>query len=266
MVLKQVSFKKSFEELEQQVVSAPFMLDRYDAVVAMRSIAIDQKREVLYEVLGREKHEGIINEVISQLSLDQTEKSQALLKDLTRFPKAGVRDNALKNISLNESNKSVFVLALNDSSYDVVKTALEKLCLAYPNEAETYLKTTKDVHGMFHSVKMKWLELSILLGVDADKARAELVEYSSAAYEFRTRGQAFLVLKSTSTFNEEVISNVFQAVLSPNGRLSGPAVELANHFGGNVIFKEKMKKYFASSQFLDVEKEILIKSVFLLKN
>jgi aminopeptidase N len=266
MVLKQVSFKKSFEELEQQVELAPFMLDRYDALVAMRSVSIDQKREVLYEVLGREKHEGIINEVITQLSLDQTEKSQALLKDLTRFPKAAVRDNALKNISPNESNKSVFVLALNDSSYDVVKTALEKLCLAYPNEAETYLKATKDVHGMFHSVKMKWLELSILLSVDADKAKAELVEYGSAAYEFRTRGQAFMVLKSTSTFNDEVISNVFQAVLSPNGRLSGPAAELANHYGANVIFKEKMKKHFASSQFSEAEKEILIKSVFLLKN
>ena len=33
-----------------------------------------------------------------------------------------------------------------------------------------------------------------------------------------------------------------------------------------VTGREKMKKYFASSQFLDVEKEILIKSVFLLKN
>jgi hypothetical protein len=220
----------------------------------------------LYEVLGREKHEGIINEVITQLSLDQTEKSQALLKDLTRFTKAGVRDNALKNMSPNEGNKSAFVLALNDSSYDVVKTALEKLCLAYPNEVEVYLKATKNVHGMFHSVKMKWLELSILLGVEADKARAELVDYSSAGYEFRTRGQAFMVLKSTSTFNDEVISNVFQAVLSPNGRLSGPAADLANYYGSNVIFKEKMKKYFASAQFSDAEKEILIKSVFLLKN
>jgi aminopeptidase N len=266
MVLKQVSFKKSFEELEQQVELAPFMLDRYDALVAMRSVSIDQKREVLYEVLGREKHEGIINEVITQLSLDQTEKSQALLKDLTRFTKAGVRDNALKNMSPNEGNKSAFVLALNDSSYDVVKTALEKLCLAYPNEVEVYLKATKNVHGMFHSVKMKWLELSILLGVEADKARAELVDYSSAGYEFRTRGQAFMVLKSTSTFNDEVISNVFQAVLSPNGRLSGPAADLANYYGSNVIFKEKMKKYFASAQFSDAEKEILIKSVFLLKN
>jgi hypothetical protein len=75
-----------------------------------------------------------------------------------------------------------------------------------------------------------------------------------------------MVLKSTSTFNDEVISNVFQAVLSPNGRLSGPAADLANYYGSNVIFKEKMKKYFASAQFSDAEKEILIKSVFLLKN
>jgi aminopeptidase N len=265
-VLKQLTFRKSFEELELQLTNAPHMLDRYDALVLLKGISIEKKRDILLKVLDKEKHEGMINEVISQLCLDQTEKTQARLIKFLSFNKAITRDHVLKSLTVTPLNKSAFISALSDSSYDVVKTALEKLCLAYPNEAANYLNITKDVHGMFHTVRMKWLELSLLNNINAESAKNELVEYSSKAYEFRTRGQAFIVLKSTSTCNEQVAANLFQAILSPNGRLSGPAIELCNHFGNSVFYREILKKVYDSSSFLESEKEILSRSVHALKN
>ncbi|MDZ4668569.1 MAG: M1 family metallopeptidase [bacterium] len=265
-LLKQITFHKTFNELNAQLNGAPFLLDRYDALVAMRNLSMEIKRESLYGVIAREKYEGILNEAITQLCLDRTEKSLETLKKLASYPKAIVRDQVLKSLAVNDATKTMFMGALKDSSYDVVKTALEKLCLAFPGEAGSFLGATESVHGMFHVVRMKWLELSILNGVNVEKAKGELIDYSSNAYEFRTRGQAFLVLKSTGLCTEKVIANLFQAMLSANGRLAGPAAEAANYFCLNTQNRELFRAYFRDAQFSETEKEILTKSLLLLKH
>jgi aminopeptidase N len=264
-ILKQITFHKSFEELKAQLKNAPNYLDRYDALVAMRNVAIEKKQESLYELVAREKHDGILIEAITQMSLDRTEKTIEIMNALASYPKANVRDHVLKTLHVNESTKGLFIAALKDSSYDVVKTALEKLCLAYPSESGSFLETTSKVHGMFHAVRMKWLELSIMNGVNLENAKIELIDYASQSYEFRTRGQAFLVLKSTGLCNEKVVANLYQAMLSPNNRLSAPAAELANYFCLNGSYREIFKSHFKASEFSELEKDLLSKSLLLLK-
>lgn len=263
-ILKQMSFKKEYLELEQQLKKAPYMLDRYDALVEMRNIPIAQKREAVLQVLSREKHEGILNEAITQLASDPS--SASAVESMYNFNKAAVRDQVLKSLEPSEANKSFYEKALNDSSYDVVKTALEKLCHAFPTSANVYLAQTKNVQGMFHSVKMKWLELSIVNHVDEMEARKELSFYSSENFEFRTRGQAFQVIKTTNTFNDQVIEALFQAMLSSNGRLAGPASELASYFANTIEYKNRMRNFYQSKNYSEQQKEILSKNIFLLKN
>ncbi len=265
-ILKQVSFTKSLNELIAQLHSAPNMLDRYDALVEMRKLPNAQKRAAILEVLGREKHEGILNEAITQLANDNDRNSIEALKRMSNFPKASVRDQVLKSIEPNNEFKGIYEKLLKDSSYDVVKTALEKLCNAYPNEVKGYLDATKDVQGMFHSVRMKWLEISILNKVNEAEARKELSFFASSNFEFRTRGQAFNALKTTQTFNQDVIAALFQAMLSTNGRLAGPAADLASYFATSLENKMAMRSYYQNQNYSEQEKEILGKNIFLLKN
>ncbi|MDP3928128.1 MAG: M1 family aminopeptidase [Bacteroidota bacterium] len=262
-VLKQVTFKKSLESLLEQVKRAPYMLDRYDALVGLRTYSLDQKREVLLSLFKQEKHEGIVNEIISQLANDTKVESVNLLLQSFTNKKAAIRDHAVKSIRLDAQNRSYFEAALADSSYDVVKSSLEKLCAAYPQEAAKFLQATKDVHGMFHSVRMKWLELSMLHKVAAEDAQKELIRYASEAFEFRTRQQAFLVLKSTQTFSDEVVEALLQAMLSSNGRLASPAAELANYFTANLNHLAKFKAIYKSKNYSKEEQEILGKYAFL---
>jgi aminopeptidase N len=262
-VLKQVTFKKSLESLLEQSKRAPHMLDRYDALVGLRSYSLDQKRDVLISLFKQEKHEGIVNEIISQLANDADMTSKSLLLQAFKNNRAAIRDHAVKSIRVEAQNRSYFEAALIDSSYDVVKSSLEKLCAVYPNEASTFLKATKEVHGMFHSVRMKWLELCIVHAYEADAAKIELVQYAGADYEFRTRNQAFLVLKSTGVFTDKLANYLLQAMLSTNGRLASPAAELAAHFAAQLSYQSVMKKAIQTASFTKEERDQLLKYSFL---
>ena len=265
-IIKQLSFKKSFEELQEQILNAPHYIDRYDAIVALKEFEVDKKREVLIESLKREKHYGIINEIISQLAADQNELSIENLQELTKYPKAAVRDQVFKSVTLNDSWKPFFEAALTDSSYEVVKTVLEKLCDQYPLKVEDYLAITKNVYGMNHSVKIKWLEISFLKYGNKFDGFEKLVFYASPNYEFRTRILAFGVLKTANYLDENLCGSLFQAMLSSNGRLAGPAGELVNFFALQASYKNKFKVFFQNQNFQTAEKESLIRQLPWLKN
>ncbi|MFY8189833.1 MAG: hypothetical protein ACOVK9_02620, partial [Bacteroidia bacterium] len=234
-----------------------------DALVGLRSYSLGQKRDVLISLFKQEKHEGIVNEIISQLANDADMTSKSLLLQAFKNNRAAIRDHVVKSIRIEAQNKSYFEAVLADSSYDVVKSSLEKLCAVYPNEASTFLKATKEVHGMFHSVRMKWLELCIVHAYEADAAKIELVQYAGADYEFRTRNQAFLVLKSTGVFTDKLANYLLQAMLSTNGRLASPAAELAAHFAAQLSYQSVMKKAIQTASFTKEERDQLLKYSFL---
>ncbi|GAB1449195.1 hypothetical protein MASR2M44_22200 [Bacteroidota bacterium] len=261
-ILKQLTFKKSFEELENQLEMAAEYLDRYDAAVQLRDIETEKKREVLIEALKREKHHGIVNELINQLSQDKDEQVQQLLQKTMSHPKSAVRENILAKTRKPEGAwKPLFEKALGDSSYDVVKTALEKLCRNYPAEAENFLKQTSTVEGMNKAVRLKWLELSVEFGSNEAAAKAELEKISSSAFEFRSRVASFQVLKNLNHFSEKVAENLLQACQSSNGRLAGPAAESLNHFCQQTKFRQVAEQAYRkldSSQKEKVQKHFTL--------
>ncbi len=266
-VLKQLTFKKSFQELQEQLERATYMLDRYDALVGMRNIPIEEKREVLYKAMEREKHEAMIIELISQLGKDNASSSVKILKGLMSFPKASVRDHLLKTLTPNATYQDLYFVSLNDSSYDVVKTALEMLSVQFQgtNEMPAILKRVEGVNGMNHNIEVKMLELSILNELNVQAAKDRLKELASYKFEFRTRIQAFQALKSTNVCDQQVIDYLFQAMLCSNSRLASPAADLANYFGSQMTQKYAMKKFFEAKGYSDAEKEVLLKYLPILK-
>jgi aminopeptidase N len=270
-IIKQVTFKKSFEELEEQIEKAKYYLDRYDAAVALREIPLDTKREVLLEALNREKHYGIINEIVSQLISDKDLKSQVAMMNLMNIKqKSSTREAVLKGLTdMNKQWKQICMIALSDSSYDVVKVSMEKLYQkSFDKKTMEYLlEATKNTWGMNNNIMIKRHEIGALAGLlidksfDREEALNKITNFASSQYEFRTRIQAFNSLKVLNHLDNEVAKNLFQAILSPNGRLASPSAELANHFSNQISYKNTMKDYYQKQNFEQWQKDILTKQL-----
>ncbi len=265
-IIKQVSFKKKFEELEEQIEKAPSYLDRYDAAVALRDFPLEQKREVIQESIKREKHYGILIELSSQLISDENENSRLILQKLMNHEKSNVRESILnKNKKMNLGWKELYIKSLNDNSYDVQKTALDKLCKSFPNEAKEYLTQTEKIMGMNQAVKLKWIELALENNFKKEEALYTLQLFVSPSFEFRTRVASFQLLKSLNYCNEQVAESLLQACTSNNGRLAGPASDLLNNWLNQSNFKRMIEDVFTKANYSSEQKEQILKSVNLFK-
>ena len=253
MVMKSVNFKKSYDELKAQVRKAPNMLDRYDALVALRDVDVEKKRELLMEVFRNETFHAIKSEVITQLINDEVTNYQLLSVFDEKEPQNKLA--YLKNYNGNNTLCIIaFSRALQDQSYDVVQAAIEKLCKIDAPNAARYLDVVKEVYGMNNSVNIKYHELCVLNGIDADKHRNALINYAGNQWEFRTRNNAFAALKATGTFNATLIPHLFDAMLSTNGRLAGPAAEFANYFTQQASNLKAMQEFMAKQNYTTTQK------------
>lgn len=265
MVMKTVTFRKSYEELTAQLLKAPNMLDRYDALVALRDTDKETKREALLTAFQKENFHGMRTEIVTQLINDPQAKTAETLKAVFSQSAPGPKVAAIKNIIGNEEAwKSTFEKALTDSSYDVVLAALEKLCRVYPEKTQQYLDITKDVYGMNNAVKIKWHEIaaSNLIGQKANTDA--LVEYASGNWEFRTRNNAFTALKSLNYLDEKLVNNLFDAMLSTNSRLAGPAGQLAEAFSAQGAYRQSIITHYRAGKWEGWQKEQLKKHMSFL--
>lgn len=258
MVMKSITFKKSFAELSQQVKKAPNMLDRYDALVALKEFDVEQKRSLLLEVFEKENFHAMKSEVINQLVNDPA-SAQTLLK-VFQQSNPGPKLAAMRELKTNEQAwKSAMEKALTDSSYDVVIAAMEKLCKTFPAEAPAFLAKTIGVFGMHNMVNIKWNELSCFANENKKQFQEYLVHYASSDWEFRTRNAAFNSLKAVNYCDEKLAANLFDAILNPNSRLAGPASQLMEFFSQQTAYKNIMTDYYRKQNYSTAQKELIKK-------
>lgn len=229
-VVKKVTFDKSFEELSAQAMKAPEMIDRYDALSALRTFPVSQKRELLLNCYKKETFQLTKSEIIDQLSADRMDAVIELFRQALNDTDANVRKAVLKDVSpIPGSLQTEAEKALNDYSYLNQELALQNLCQSFPDRAEGYLNTTKDLAGWRGmNIRMKWLEIAITEG-KTDFLK-EVVDYTGPKYEFETRINAFIVLKRLLYFDEVTIANAKSASQHWNGKLSGAAKEYLSYF------------------------------------
>lgn len=256
-ILKNLVFKRSFGELKAQLLEAPNMLDRYEALIAMKNIEPERKREVLLAVLRSKEFYRVKAEAIAQLGKDPAAQSTILAVAAGAHPI--VQQAALR--AMNPQNAAVkqrLELSLSDSSYDVVQLALETLCRQYPSEAMRFTERLADVGGMNNSLAIKRLEMEALYTPDLkEKALQRLVYFASNAWEFRTRNNAFNALKSLGYCDTVLVSNLFDAALSRNGRLAAPAVQTAEALAQQARYRDMMIRCFKASALTRQQKESL---------
>ncbi len=257
-VMKTVNFVKPVEWLKNQAVQAKSMLDRRDALVAMRELPLDEKRNVLIAAYGHEKFHAPKGEIISQLITDTDPAALALLRNACADNDANVQKAVLSSTTkINKTLLADYEKLLQSKSYEVVASALEQLCFEFPENTNRYLDMTKGVTGTAgRNVEIKWLEVKAGASNDAD-ALNKLVAYANESYEFRTRVNAAQALKRLNFCNEQLVKNLMQAVFSANTRLANPCVETLRHFYGQAQYRRMIGEFLDRQKWKPWEKKIV---------
>jgi hypothetical protein len=257
-ILKTVSFQKSFAELKSQALHAPNMLDRYDALVALKTTDSTQKRQLLADIFNKESFRVMREEVVIQLRYDEDKGSEALLAKATHDKEAGVRLAAIQYVNKIPSRyRKDYEKLLTDSSYSVVENALTKLCKQFPKNKKSYLQKTDKVYGLGNSVRIAWLIQSF--SGTSDSYSKELADYAGPSFEFRTRINAAQALQQLNYLDDTAIKNLLNATLSNNGRLARPASETLAYFYKQDKYKSKISDSVKSGNWTAAQKESLSK-------
>ncbi len=259
-ILKKTTFRKPFHELRAQALKAPHMIDRWDAVAALRDSTLEQKRATLIEVFGKETFHAVKGEAVSQLANDPHPDSRALVQRALAEKDVEVRRAAIKNLhTIPEELRGSTEALLTDSSYDVLTTALEKLDAAFPANTKQYLATTEGVKGLDNSVWVK--RLQIAAGQGDRSAVEQLVDLCTISYEFRTRQNAMQALKALGHCDAATADNLFAAALSNNRRLAAVAVDVLKDFRGRTAYRNMLDGKYRNGNWSPEEKRML-KEVF----
>lgn len=260
---KKITFVKSTEMLMAQAQKASHMMDRYDAIVELRNVSMEVKRDLLVSQYKMEKFHGIKAEILSQLMYDENAKSTEIIKMAFTDKSTDVRKAVIAKMpTIPLAFKTNYESFLQDSSYDIIASSLEKLCAQFPNEIDKYLALTKDVIGVRNrNVELKWIEMSLTQKGSQDLFN-KLVNYTSNSYEFQTRINAIAVLKKFNYFDAYMMENCFDAIFNPNSRLAGPALDALKHFKVQYTFKQMIENRMTELSLDDYQKEIIRKSFY----
>lgn len=255
-IMKTMKLSHPYSELIAQATGAHNMIDRYDAVQALRDTALDIKRNDLIHIYNTEKSHNIRSEVVYQLRGDSVPEGIAVLIKAANDPDWNVHRTLAERLdTIRPSLLSAYEKLLSDTSYYTIEIALRKLVKQYPAKKAQYLTTVRKLHGLSQNVRITYLELK---GEDSiGTVKDELVAYASQSYEFRTRVRAMEALERLHYSDDHLIQNVTDAILSPNSRLAGPAERVLVKLFKKEGVKGAFAAYYKANTWKDWQKERL---------
>ncbi len=262
-VMKKLEFQKPLAELMAQATKAKYMIDRYDAIAAMKDIPLKDKVAFLQQRYTAEKFYAIRAEIAKQLANQKSLNKWYI--NIVKDAKSEVKNAFIAADTTVLDQKDIFVLLLKDSSNVVVENALDKLmkCKGIDQkELVKYLKSTEHLRGQNNNIRTKWLEYAIMNIYDETNAlnTQELTNLCGPNYEFRTRVNAANALKRLGFLNAQIAANLLDACLTYNGRLSGPCAEvlkeLKKNGPENAILQAEISK-------LSKEQQVVLKAMGL---
>ncbi|MEI6062331.1 MAG: M1 family metallopeptidase [Bacteroidota bacterium] len=224
-IIKKVKFTRSFDELSAQAMLAANMIDRYDALLALRDFPLVQKKTFLAKCYEHETFQLTKGEIIAQLSADSSMATHELLDKAINDPDDKVRLAVLQNVTkVPLSLRQHYERLLTDSSYLNVELALTNLCSSFPDHTKNYLDLTKNEVGWRgKNIRMKWLEIAINNG--NHQYYDELKSYTGESYEFETRINAMNALKRLNLLDESVVKNMIQGLSHWNYKIRSAAAD-----------------------------------------
>jgi aminopeptidase N len=240
-LLKTLKFERSYEELSAQALGAAHLADRLEAVRALKSFPIEQKRQCLTKVYSQEKFQLIKSEIVPQLASDSL--SIPLINNAIHDPDALVRKAVLDNVkAVPASLWGAYENMLKDSAYFNVETALINLVNTFNSDAVAtevekktriaeILRVTKDEVGWRgRNIRIVWLGASISTFPERKENLTELIDYCSPAFDFETRTNALLQLRRLNYLDSTSAQYLLKAADYWNYKLANVAKELVTWF------------------------------------
>ncbi len=261
-VLKTVSFPKSFEELSAQAINAPGMIDRYDALVALRSFTLEQKESTLLQAWDKETFHFTRTEIMKQLFAGKGSANEIIFSRAIKDQDPLVRRGALENIgTVPENLKSETEKLLYDFSYINVEKALDLLSRSFPRDIPHYLEATKNETGWRGlNIRMKWLELAIQ--AEQREYLGELTDYAGPHYEFETRINAFNLLKKLNYLDNKSAYYLVDGYLYWNYKVSNAAKDVLAYFYQQnkykILIDKTLEDERLSSEEIEKVKKMLV--------
>lgn len=242
-ILKYLTFNRTATELRAQAQFAPFMIDRYDALVALENsdISKDEHVRFLEYVCKTERWTSVRAEAIRQLGKHagtNPKAMQALLLGATDYG-TDVRSGFINACPPGTCEPQLRAL-LADTVYSIQQSAFTKLCQFFPDNVRSYASVLKNVKSPHERIRIVVLEQLAMLGEKS--AMAELEDLASSGWEFITRQNAMQAIKRTGILSEKAAESIVDAAISVNNRLSGTAVSVLQYFAEQPRNKEQIRK------------------------
>lgn len=246
-ILKSVNFQKTKEEWHNQFLEAEYFIDRYDALVALRSADINFKRRALVTAFKKETFHAIRAEIASQM-LEDPQLAIGVWPMIADDKQAEVRLVYAQKAPIREASMLRFEKLLTDSSYVIINTALNRMW-NHPVFAEKkfdILEKIKDTDGFLHDIKVRYLELANPLYPKMGPGmRKALVNMAGPKYEFRTRTHALDALKRMNYLDPALCQHLFEACTNFNSRLNRSASAILNHYLAQTETKHLLQEQIA---------------------
>jgi len=232
-LLKKVTFERPLYDRFDQLLNTPLMIDKYKALVELREVPMDQKREILYIAYKKGPYHLLKSEILSQLAADTARQGIEVFRQALLDEDVLVRRGALNVVNATQKGLlKELESCLTDTSYTNIILAMNALCKINPDEAGRYLRMTKNERGFPGlNVRIVWLELAVRNG-DA-KCKKELVQYATRSYDFRTRINALEAIMRLNFYNPEVANAIQDAVNHWNFKLRAAGQKADLHFKVN---------------------------------
>ena len=260
-ILKTLVMKKTQDEWIWQLSRGNNMLDRYDALIALRDFPETPTKPWwglttnLPENAFREMQVEMASQWLTAMGRSMAEEISAnrtsMISKFAHNRHAAVRRVLYEKLSLQPAFRELFLQGLKDSSYSNVEFVVDRLWNSTPLTSDQtaagisraeILEAIKGEQGHLHNLKIKYLELAYQYAKSRPQNSAEneaqmyinmLKDMAGPYYEFRTRTNAMSALKRLGYLDAQLAQYLFDAALNFNSRLAGPARDLIKYLAQN---------------------------------
>ena len=260
-ILKRITFDRSWDARMAQLLHAPLMIDRYDALETFRgdTSRSAERLAMLVGVMSRESFHALRSEAAQQA----VELAQKGIPEAWELVKRGLTDNALEVRSatlgalttIPEQLRETVVGMLRDTSYAIIQSALMKQAASFPSD-RSILSAVKGVRGPHERVRIARLEIEATWNNDASAVK-ELADLCGPRWEFITRQNAMQALRRVGTITPLAAENMVLAVLSTNTRLAGVAQSVLSGLGEQPRLRAIIRAAVKSMQLVDWQRDML---------
>jgi aminopeptidase N len=260
-ILKTLVMKKTQDEWIWQLSRGNTMLDRYDALIALRDFPETPAKPWwglttnLPENAFREMQVEMASQWLTAMGRSMAEEipanPTAIISKFAHNQHAAVRRVVYERHPLQATSRELFLQGLKDSSYNNVEFVVDRLWNSTPlsndqtavgiSRAEI-LEAIKEEQGHLHNLKIKYLECAYQYAKSRPQNSAEneaqmyinmLKDMAGPYYEFRTRTNAMSALKRLGYLDAQLAQYLFDAALNFNSRLAGPAGDFIKYLAQN---------------------------------